>query len=225
MLSVDNVVAPGLTDPVSLELRAGEIVGLAGQLGSGANAVVRAIAGVAGRERGDIRLRGKSIDPRDMREAIRLGIAYCSDDRKHDGIFGVRKLIENLTAPSLDRITVGGLISARREKELAGRLAEFFEINLSRLGSQAGNLSGGNQQKVALGKWLGIEPSILLVEEPTRGVDVGARAEIYRTCARSPMTGWPSCSFRRTTRRFLVLPTPSRPSSVAAWCGSRRPPP
>ena len=89
-------------------------------------------------------------------------------------------MTENLTAPSIDKITVAGLINRRRESEMSRRLAEFFEINLSRLGSQAGKLSGGNQQKVALGKWLGIEPSILLVEEPTRGVDVGARAEIYR---------------------------------------------
>ena len=180
ILRVDNVVAPGLSDPVSLDVRPGEIVGLAGQLGSGANAVVRAIAGVAPRERGSISLHGQSIQPQDMRAAIGLGIAYCSDDRKRDGIFGVRKLIENLSAPAIDKITVGGLISARRERALTSRLAEFFEISLSRLGSQAGNLSGGNQQKVALGKWLGIEPALLLVEEPTRGVDVGARAEIYR---------------------------------------------
>ena len=180
VLSLKDVMAPGLSEPVSLELRAGEILGLAGQLGSGANAVVRAVAGVPPRERGSILLGGKSLDPQDMREAIRMGIAYCSDDRKRDGIFGVRKLIENLTAPAIGRITVGGLLSGRRERELAGRLAEFFEIKANRLGSQAGNLSGGNQQKVALGKWLGIEPALLLVEEPTRGVDVGARAEIYR---------------------------------------------
>ncbi|MCB1487482.1 MAG: sugar ABC transporter ATP-binding protein [Bauldia sp.] len=180
VLDIKDIMAPGLSEPVSLNLRAGEIIGLAGQLGSGANAIVRAIAGVVPREEGDIVLRGKSIDPRDMRDAISMSIAYCSDDRKRDGIFGVRKLFENLSAPSIEKITVGGLLSSRRERELTGRLAEFFEINLTRLGSLAGNLSGGNQQKVALGKWLGIEPSILLVEEPTRGVDVGARAEIYR---------------------------------------------
>lgn len=180
VLEIENVVAPGLSRPVSLTLHAGEIIGLAGQLGSGANAIVRAIAGVTPRHQGDIRLRGKSLNPRDMRDAISMGIAYCSDDRKRDGIFGVRKLVENLTAPSIDKISVGGILSRRRERELAGSLAEFFEISLSRLGSQAGKLSGGNQQKVALGKWLGIEPAILLVEEPTRGVDVGARAEIYR---------------------------------------------
>lgn len=180
LLSVRNLVAPGLTRPVSLDLRAGEIVGLAGQLGSGANAIVRAISGTVPKDGGEILLRGKAIHPHDMRAAMDLGIAYCSDDRKRDGIFAVRRLTENLTAPAIGRITVGGLISRKREMEMSRRLAEFFDINLARLGSQAGKLSGGNQQKVALGKWLGIEPSILLVEEPTRGVDVGARAEIYR---------------------------------------------
>jgi ribose transport system ATP-binding protein len=180
VLSTHDLVAPGLSRPVSLELRAGEILGLAGQLGSGANAIIRAAAGAAPPTAGTIRVRGQKLDLRDMRDAMSNGIAYCSDDRKRDGIFAVRSLTENLTAPSLGKITVGGLINRRRENQLSRRLAEFFEINLSRLGSQAGKLSGGNQQKVALGKWLGIEPSILLVEEPTRGVDVGARAEIYR---------------------------------------------
>jgi len=180
VLSLRDLVAPGLTRPVSMDFRAGEIVGLAGQLGSGANAIVRAVSGTVPKDGGAISLRGRQIHPTGMREAMDLGIAYCSDDRKRDGIFAVRKLTENLTAPAIGRITSGGLISRRREMEMSRRLAEFFEINLARLGSQAGKLSGGNQQKVALGKWLGIEPTILLVEEPTRGVDVGARAEIYR---------------------------------------------
>jgi len=180
VLQLKEMIAPGLVRPVSLTLHAGEILGLAGQLGSGANAVVRAVAGVSPLLLGAIEFRGKSFIPRDMREAIAAGIAYCSDDRKRDGIFGVRRLIENLSAPAMDRISTGGILSKRKEDELGHRLAEFFEISLKRLNSQAGKLSGGNQQKVALGKWLGIEPAVLLVEEPTRGVDVGARAEIYR---------------------------------------------
>jgi ribose transport system ATP-binding protein len=180
VLQLDNVIAPGLSQPVTLELHKGEILGLAGQLGSGANAVVRAVAGVAVLQSGSMLMRGQPLSSRNMREAMASGIAYCSDDRKRDGIFAVRRLVENLTAPAIGRITVAGLLSRRREEELATRLATFFEIARGRLNSQAGKLSGGNQQKVALGKWLGIEPSILLVEEPTRGVDVGARAEIYR---------------------------------------------
>ncbi|MBV9634011.1 MAG: sugar ABC transporter ATP-binding protein [Methylobacteriaceae bacterium] len=178
-MSVRDVIAPGLAEPVSFDLRRGEILGLAGQLGSGANAIVKAIAGAEPRRGGTISLGGRPLTLHSVRDAIANGIAYCSDDRKRDGIFGVRKVIENLTAPSLRRISSGGLLSGRRENELATQLAGFFEIAVGRLGSQAGKLSGGNQQKVALGKWLGIEPSILLVEEPTRGVDVGARAEIY----------------------------------------------
>jgi ABC-type sugar transport system ATPase subunit len=180
VLRLGGVTAPGLSQPVSLDLHKGEIIGLAGQLGSGANAIVRAVAGVAPRLSGSILLKGEELQARSMREAMARGIAYCSDDRKRDGIFAVRRLVENLSAPAIGRITVAGLLSRRREEELAGRLAQFFEIARGRLGSQAGKLSGGNQQKVALGKWLGIDPSILLVEEPTRGVDVGARAEIYR---------------------------------------------
>ena len=180
VLAVRDVLGPGLAQPVSFDLREGEILGLAGQLGSGANAVVRIIAGAAPRESGTVLLRGGKLQAESVRNAIAHGIAYCSDDRKRDGIFAVRRVVENLTAPSLRRIAVGGLLSSQRENRLATRLAEFFEIAVGRFGSQAGKLSGGNQQKVALGKWLGIEPAILLVEEPTRGVDVGARAEIYR---------------------------------------------
>lgn len=174
------MVAPGLAQPVSLVLRAGEIVGLAGQIGSGASAIVRAVAGIQPRERGTIRLKGQPLDARDMRGAIASGIAYCSDDRKRDGIFGVRRVSENFSAPAMARITTAGFLSGRREEEMSNRLARLFDFSPTRLGSQAGKLSGGNQQKVALGKWLGIDPVVLLVEEPTRGVDVGARAEIYR---------------------------------------------
>jgi ribose transport system ATP-binding protein/rhamnose transport system ATP-binding protein len=164
-------------------------LGLAGQLGSGASAVVRAIAGVVRSDSGSIEIRGRALRPRSVRDAIAAGIAYCSDDRKRDGIFAVRNLFENLSSTALRRITVGGLLSRPREVRIATELARFLEVAVDRLGSQAGKLSGGNQQKVALGKWLGIEPSILLVEEPTRGVDVGARAEIYRHLRRLASEG------------------------------------
>jgi ribose transport system ATP-binding protein len=180
VLSLRDVAAPGLRRPISLDLRQGEILGLAGQLGSGASAVVRAIAGVVPRDSGAITLRGQPLHPRSVRDAIAAGIAYCSDDRKRDGIFRLRNLYENLTSPALSRITVGGFLSRKREIQISTELATLFEVALDRLDSHAGKLSGGNQQKVALGKWLAIEPSILLVEEPTRGVDIGARAEIYR---------------------------------------------
>ena len=179
-LRFENFLAPGLSAPLDLAVRRGEILGLAGQLGSGANSILRAAAGALSATRGRMLLESEPYLPRSRLQAISSGVAYCSDDRKRDGVFDVRNLYENLTAPSLDRVTSYGFLSCRREAELSREIASQFTIRADRLGTAAGNLSGGNQQKVALGKWLGIQPRVLLVEEPTRGVDIGARAEIYQ---------------------------------------------
>jgi len=124
-------------------------------------------------------LNGKRLNIQGRRDAISAGVAYCSADRKKDGLFGIRTVTENLTAPSLDRVTSCGWLNKRTEKLHATRLAHSFLIDENRLGYPAETLSGGNQQKVALGKWMGIQPEVFLVEEPTVGVDVGARADIY----------------------------------------------
>jgi len=180
VMSLRGCSTPGVRLPVSLEVRRGEILGFAGQLGSGAGAMIQAIAGARPLTAGTMTLEGCSYAPRSVRKAIRSGVAYCSDDRKRDGIFLGRPILENLSAPALERVTRFGLIDPRRERNLANGVAERFEIDRRRFGSAARTLSGGNQQKVALGKWIGTDPKVLLVEEPTRGVDVGARAEIYR---------------------------------------------
>ncbi|MCL4371186.1 MAG: sugar ABC transporter ATP-binding protein [Chloroflexi bacterium] len=179
LLAVDGLLARGLRQPITLRVRAGEILGLTGQIGSGAASMLQAIAGVHPILEGSVQLGGKPLKIEGRRDAIAARIAYCSADRKQDGLFQVRTITQNLTAPALDRVTPFGWLSVGREKTLAGSLAGMFQIDARRLGHLANTLSGGNQQKVALGKWLGIEPAVLLVEEPTRGVDVGARAEIY----------------------------------------------
>jgi ABC-type sugar transport system ATPase subunit len=180
-LDVDGLLAAGLAEPVSLTVRAGEIVGLAGQAGSGNGVLLQAIAGVAMATEGRVRVGGRPLPPgHTLNRAIRAGITYCSADRKHDGIFAGLTVAENLSAPALARISSGPWLSRDAERRLTEQLADRFAISRSRLPHRAGTLSGGNQQKVALGKWLGPEPRVLLVEEPTRGVDVGARAEIYR---------------------------------------------
>jgi ribose transport system ATP-binding protein len=179
VLSVDGLETDGVVEPITFEVRAGEIVGLAGQLGSGAGRLLRAIAGAQPITAGTVALNAQAVRVHTRRRAIRAGIAYCSDDRKRDGLFPVRTVTENLSAPALRRFTPRGIISRRREIGLASELAGFFQVDQRRLRHGASTLSGGNQQKVALGKWLGVEPRVLLVEEPTRGVDVGARAEIY----------------------------------------------
>jgi ribose transport system ATP-binding protein len=179
VLEIEGLETGGLAAPVDLTVRAGEIVGLGGQLGSGAGRLLRAVAGAEAMSGGTVRVGEDLLRGHSLRRAIRSGIVYCSDDRKRDGIFPARSVTENLSATALWRVTPRGIVSRRRENALARGLAGFFQIDTRRLGHRAATLSGGNQQKVALGKWLGAKPRVVLVEEPTRGVDVGARAEIY----------------------------------------------
>jgi ribose transport system ATP-binding protein len=179
VLQVRGLETPGLRAPVDLEVRSGEIVGLAGQLGSGSVALLRGLAGAAPRL-GSVLVRGTALRPHSIRRAVRAGVVFCSADRKDDGLFLQRSVVENLSSTALGRVSAGGWLSGRRERRLAGEIAQRFRVDATRLGSPAGTLSGGNQQKVALGKWLAPEPAVLVVDEPTRGVDVGARSEIYR---------------------------------------------
>jgi ribose transport system ATP-binding protein len=179
LLKLDELETEGLREPISFTLRSGEVLGLAGQLGSGAEFLLRALAGRQPVTGGSVELAGRSLRIQSVQQAIRAGIAYCSGDRKRDGVFAIRSVSENLSAPALDRITKADWISRRQESDLVRSLAGFFQVDAARLLHPLKTLSGGNQQKVALGKWMSIEPRILLVEEPTMGVDVGARAEIY----------------------------------------------
>jgi ABC-type sugar transport system ATPase subunit len=179
VLEVDELLTDGLREPVSLTVRGGEVLGLAGQMGSGTTPFLQALAGARRLDGGAVLVAGRKLASRRPRDAIQAGIAYCSGDRKHDGLFMVRTIQENLSAPALGRLAHGGWLSRGRERKVATELAHLFQVDTRRLSHLAGTLSGGNQQKVALGKWIGAQPTVLLVEEPTRGVDVGARAEIY----------------------------------------------
>lgn len=179
-VEVVNLESPGLKQPVSLRARKGEIFGLAGQLGSGTTSVLRAMVGNSYTASGSVYVDGADVSGVSLRKALRSGVAYASDDRKRDGVFQMQTVGTNLSAPALSLISRAGWVSRRKEKALAELAMEKFAIDRDRIDSMAGNLSGGNQQKVAVGKWLSISPGVLLLEEPTRGVDVGARAEIYR---------------------------------------------
>ncbi|MDD9810147.1 MAG: sugar ABC transporter ATP-binding protein [Gammaproteobacteria bacterium] len=178
---VERLRADRLQSPVSFEIRCGEILGIAGQLGSGSGEILATLAGARKAHGGALydMTTGKSRLPASPRQAIRRKIAYCSPDRKHDGLFLGRPIMENLSAPNLKKISTMGLLRAPPERGQANDIAKTFTIDAGRLDQEASVLSGGNQQKVALGKWLSIEPELILVDEPTRGVDVGARAEIY----------------------------------------------
>jgi ribose transport system ATP-binding protein len=180
LLEVKDLRAPGLSEPVSFSVAPGEILGLTGQLGSGTSAVVEAIAGVTPPASGRVLLAGEEISLRSRAATLAKGVAYCSADRKHDGIFAGRSIRENLSSPWIRTVAKAGWISQRGENEKAREIAARFAIDVKRLNSFVGTLSGGNQQKVAVGKWLGASPRVMLLEEPTRGVDIGARAEIYQ---------------------------------------------
>ena len=179
-LEVEGLLAPGLDRPVSFTVRKGEIFGLTGQLGSGASATIQALAGRLPAIEGRVSAAGASLSLRSHHAVMRKGVVYCSADRKKDGTFLGKAIRENLSSPWLRSVSPGGWISTRQERRRAREIGESFAIDVGRLESAVGNLSGGNQQKVALGKWLGMTPSLMLVEEPTRGVDIGARAEIYQ---------------------------------------------
>lgn len=179
LIEVHDLWPDGLLKPISFDIYPGEILGLAGQLGSGSGEVLAAIAGAHKVRSGFLKFGDLNFLPKSPLEAIQAQIAYCSEDRKHDGLFLGRPITENLSAPSLKSISNFGIRNNEKESQLASEISDKFTIDTSRLTSEAGVLSGGNQQKVALGKWLSINPKVILVNEPTRGVDVGARAEIY----------------------------------------------
>lgn len=189
LLGLDRVLVPGLAAPVSLEVRRGEILGLTGQLGSGSAVTLRALAGLAQVEEGNVVLKGRPLG-RGASHDLRAGrIAYCSDDRKGDGIFALRSSVENLSAASLAKTATAGLLRTREEKRRARRIADQVGLAPHRLPVPVGALSGGNQQKVVLGKWVASDPEVLLVDEPTRGVDIGSRAEIYTLLRRLSAEG------------------------------------
>lgn len=180
---------PELRSEINLTLRRGEILGLTGQLGSGTSELMEAIAGVGEIVSGEVIVDGQTLNTRGRQNGISAGVAYCSADRKKDGIFARVPIRRNLSSPWLHRLSAGGFVSARAEVDETNRYAAHFAIDLQRMNSNVGTLSGGNQQKVALGKWLGINPRVLLVEEPTRGVDIGARADIYAQLRRLSDSG------------------------------------
>jgi ribose transport system ATP-binding protein len=180
LLEVRNLWPEGTLEPFNFWVFPGEILGLAGQLGSGSGDALAVMGGAKTSRGGEITYDGQVFLPASPSEAIRRGIAYCSDDRKVDGLFLGRPIIENMTAPALQTLSRFGFLDWKKERDLALSNGEKFTIDVSRLDAEAGVLSGGNQQKVALGKWLAINPKVILVNEPTRGVDVGARAEIYQ---------------------------------------------
>ncbi len=181
MLGVRNLRAHAgvAVNDVSFSVRAGEIVGLAGLVGAGRTDILRAIAGADVPAAGDIEVGGRRVAVRSPRAAIRAGIALITEDRKAQGLVLGMSVRENTTLAHLERYSRHGLIDRKREQTIAD--AEIAELRIRTPSAEqfARNLSGGNQQKVVLAKWLIGDADVYLFDEPTRGIDVGAKAEIY----------------------------------------------
>lgn len=166
---------------VSFTVRAGEVVGLAGLVGSGRTEVARALFGVDRIERGEVELDGRPLKLRSPREAIRAGIGLVPESRKEDGLVLEMSIAENMTMTNTGPIRrLGGILRKSKERRIAESLIERLRIKTDSYAKEAGNLSGGNQQKIVLAKWYHTDTKVLILDEPTRGVDVGAKVEIYQ---------------------------------------------
>jgi ABC-type sugar transport system ATPase subunit len=184
VLEVRELSGPPMIDRVSLRLRKGEILGLAGLIGAGRTEVARLIMGAERKTAGEILLHGHAVSIRHPADAVAHGIAYASEDRKHLGLVLPMSVRENTTMAIHDRIVNRlGFISRNREHTVTDEYIGRLQIKVSDREQVTRNLSGGNQQKVVLAKWLAIKPTVLILDEPTRGIDVGAKAEVHRIIA------------------------------------------
>lgn len=180
VLEVRNLgsAALGVRD-VSFVVRAGEIFGLAGLVGSGRTEVAQLLFGLAAPDHGEIFLRGRRVQPRTPAEAIALGIAYVPEDRRQHGVILPMPLTANTTLATLPSVSNRGLIDTRKECEVTQSYIERLRIKARSVHTEAGTLSGGNQQKVAIARWLAAGPGLVILDEPTQGVDVGSKSEIH----------------------------------------------
>jgi ribose transport system ATP-binding protein len=166
---------------ISFTLRRGEILGIAGLIGSGRSEIVRGICALEGKVRGEIRLNGELLTLRHYQDCIAAGMVYLSEDRKADGVFITMPIAANVSALDIDQCASRlGIIDTARENRMAATLGGRLNLKYGRLSDPVSSLSGGNQQKVALARMLAVKPKVVFLDEPTRGVDVGAKSEIYR---------------------------------------------
>jgi len=161
-------------------VKAGEILGLAGLVGAGRSEVAQAIFGLDSRSTGEVQVRGQRLRPRSVSAALEAGLGFLPEDRKRLGLVLPLSCRENASLAVLRRIATAGVVRRSTERTMAGAFFDRLRVKSPSMEAPVSGLSGGNQQKVALAKWLARECPILMVDEPTRGVDVGAKAEIHR---------------------------------------------
>jgi inositol transport system ATP-binding protein len=180
VLSVRGLTRQGVISDISFDLRKGEILGLAGLMGAGRTEVLEAIFGVTRVDAGEILIRGKKVRIKSPAAAIGAGMGLLTEDRKLTGIMGVLSVRDNMTIANLQRFSPGGLLHKREMERACQSQRQALAIKTPSLSQLIRNLSGGNQQKVLVSRWLLTLPDILMIDEPTRGIDVGAKSEIHR---------------------------------------------
>jgi rhamnose transport system ATP-binding protein len=180
IMKVDDISLAGDFRNISFELKKGEILGFAGLVGAGRSEVSRAIFGITPPDSGSISIKGRNVSIRSPRDAIKHGVAYVPEDRQHQGLFLPFGIAKNMTFAIPERISAKGWIKPKVEKEITDDYVGRLNIRIRSVRQLATELSGGNQQKLVLSKWLLTNPEILLLDEPTRGIDVGAKGEVYK---------------------------------------------
>ncbi len=180
VLRVERLTREGVFTDISFEVRAGEIVALSGLVGSGRSEVARAIFGIDSYDAGSVTVQSRPLRKSSPTSAMAAGMGFVPEDRRQQGLVMDMSVQQNVALASLGRLRHAGLISAKSERDFAADWALKLRIKFGRLTDPVSQLSGGNQQKVVLAKWLGRNPGLLIVDEPTRGIDIGTKAEVHR---------------------------------------------
>jgi inositol transport system ATP-binding protein len=180
VLEVEHFSGPSGFDDVSFNVREGEIVGFAGLVGAGRTETVRALFGLDEHSQGAIKVRGKPSNIQSVQDSIKSGIVMLSEDRRRFGIVPVRDVKENVSLASMEQFFQNGHLYKAKERSKVKEICGQINVKMSSIDVPVSTLSGGNQQKVVLSKWMLTRPEILILDEPTRGIDVGAKLEIYK---------------------------------------------
>ena len=189
LLEVEHLTRAGAFRDVSFSVRAGEIVGLAGLVGAGRTEVARVLFGIDARDAGEIRLGGAPVTYASPSEAMTGGIAYLPEDRHQEGLVLDFSIAQNVTLPILPRLFPRFLVRSSVERRVAGENTKQLNVRMTGVDQLVGALSGGNQQKVVLAKWLASKPRVLILDEPTRGIDIGAKVEVHRIISELAASG------------------------------------
>jgi len=189
ILKVENLERAGSFRNVSFELRCGEILGMAGLVGAGRTNVARAIFGVEPATAGSIQIEGRKVAITSPQQAIKLGLAYVPEDRQLHGLIPAMNITSNISLPMLSKYARRGWLQDKTERKAAYDAALQMEVRANNIWQMARELSGGNQQKIVLSKWLSTNPRILILDEPTRGIDVGTKAAVHALMSRLASEG------------------------------------